>query len=105
MEGQGMKAPQDCHDMTELRAAIDALDARIVAQLTARAGDIDRAIQLKQGNGLPARIDARVEEVVAKVRAEAARQSLDPELVEGLWRRIIDWSIAREDAKLGAPRP
>jgi isochorismate pyruvate lyase len=105
MEGQAMKAPQDCHDMTELRAAIDALDAGIVAQLTARAGYIDRAIQLKQGNGLPARIDVRVEEVVAKVRAEAARQSLDPELVEDLWRRIIEWSTAREDAKLGAPRP
>jgi hypothetical protein len=25
--------------------------------------------------------------------------------VEDLWRRIIEWSIAREDAKLGAPRP
>ncbi len=100
-----MKAPQDCHDMTELRAAIDALDAGIVAQLMARAGYIDRAAKLKQGNGLPARIDERVEEVVAKVRAEATRQSLDPDLVEDLWRRLIDWSIAREEKTLGPPRP
>ena len=69
-----MKAPEDCHDMTDLRAAIDALDAGIVAQLKARAGYIDRAAVLKQGNGLPARIDARVEEVVAKVRGEAQKQ-------------------------------
>ena len=100
-----MKAPQDCHDMTDLRAAIDALDAGIVAQLKARAGYIDRAAVLKQGNGLPARIDARVEEVVAKVRTEAAAQGLDPDLVEDLWRRLIDWSIAREERKLGAGRP
>lgn len=100
-----MKAPEDCHDMTALRAAIDALDAGIVAQLKARAGYIDRAATLKLGNGLPARIDERVEEVVAKVRAEATRQALDPDLVEDLWRRMIDWSIAREEAKLGAARP
>lgn len=100
-----MKAPQDCHDMTELRAAIDALDAGIVAQLRVRAGYIDRAADLKKGNGLPARIDERVEEVVAKVRAEAATLSLDPNLIEDLWRRLIEWSIAREDGILGAARP
>ncbi|MEY3960618.1 MAG: hypothetical protein RIR14_1272 [Pseudomonadota bacterium] len=100
-----MKAPQDCHDMTELRAAIDALDAGIVAKLSVRAGYIDRAAQLKRGNGLPARIDARVEEVVAKVRAEAGAQALDPDLVEDLWRRLIDWSIAREERTLGQTRP
>lgn len=100
-----MKAPEDCHDMKDLRAAIDALDAGIVAQLAVRAGYIDRAAQLKQGNGLPARIDARVEEVVAKVRAEALARALDPDLVEDLWRRVIDWSIAREEAKLGPSRP
>lgn len=100
-----MKAPQDCHDMTELRAAIDALDAGIVAQLKARAGYIDRAVELKQGIGLPARIDERVEEVVASVRAEAAAQALDPDLVEDLWRRLIEWSIAREERILGAARP
>ena len=100
-----MKAPEDCHDMTDLRAAIDALDAGIVAQLAARAGYIDRAVRLKQDNGLPARIDARVEDVVARVRQEATRQALDPDLVEDLWRRLIDWSIAREERTLGPSRP
>ena len=105
MEGQPLKAPEDCHDMTDLRAAIDALDAGIVAQLAARAGYIDRAVRLKQDNGLPARIDARVEDVVARVRQEATRQALDPDLVEDLWRRLIDWSIAREERTLGPSRP
>lgn len=91
--------------MTELRASIDALDAQIVAKLRARADYIDRAAQLKQENGLPARIEDRVEEVVAKVRAEAQTQGLDPDLVEALWRRMIDWSIAREEKALGQSRP
>ena len=28
-------------------------------------------------------------------------QGLPPELVEKLWRRLIDWSIAREESHLG----
>jgi len=100
-----MQAPEDCHDMTELRASIDALDAELVSKLKARAAYIDRAAVLKKGNGLPARIDDRVEEVVANVRAKATAQGLDPDLVEDLWRRIIDWSIAREEQALGQMRP
>ncbi len=100
-----MKSPADCHDMTDLRAAIDALDAEIVAKLRARAGYIDRAAELKQGNGLPARIEGRVEEVVSLVRGHALAQGLDPDLTEDLWRRLIDWSIAREEKTLGQMRP
>ena len=100
-----MKAPADCHSMQDLRVQIDALDAEIVAKLVARAGYIDRAIVLKQGEKLPARISDRVEDVVAKVRAGAADQGLDPSLAEDLWRRIIEWSIAREEKVLGPDSP
>lgn len=73
-----MRKPQDCATMAELRAEIDRLDGEIVAQLVARAAFIDRAIVLKQGENLPARIHDRVEDVVTKVRARAAAQGLDP---------------------------
>lgn len=96
-----MKAPKDCHSMTELRAQIDALDGRIVEMLKRRAGYIDRAAELKPREGLPARIDDRVEEVIAKVRARAEAEGLDPVLVEGLWRQLIEWSIAREEKTMG----
>ena len=43
-----MKAPADCQTMQDLRVQIDLLDAEIVAKLVARAGYIDRAIELKQ---------------------------------------------------------
>ncbi|GHC30431.1 MULTISPECIES: chorismate mutase [Gemmobacter] len=97
-----MKAPSDCHNMTELRVEIDALDSQIVALIKRRSGYIDRAAELKPAEGLPARIDTRVEEVVAKVRARAEAEGLDPALVETLWRQMIDWSIAREEKVLGA---
>ncbi|MGY6632352.1 MAG: chorismate mutase [Alkalilacustris sp.] len=95
------KAPEDCRDMAELRALIDALDAELVARLALRARCIDRAAEIKREVGLPARIPARVEDVVAKVRQRAEVETLDPDLVESLWRRLIEWSIAREEATLG----
>ncbi len=97
-----MKTPQDCHDMIELRAAIDELDGSIIQLLAKRATYIDRAAELKSVNGLPANIPARVEEVVAKVKASAKRVGLDPNLAEQIWRQLISWSIAREERKLGA---
>lgn len=93
--------PEACADMGTLRAQIDDLDRELVARLAERARYIDRAAELKPGEGLPARIDARVEEVVARVRAEGVKDGLDADLVEALWRPLIDWSIAREERVLG----
>jgi isochorismate pyruvate lyase len=87
--------------MAELRAEIDRVDEELVARFAERAGYIDRAIEIKSGIDLPARIEARVEEVVRNVRRHAVTHNLPPDLVEKLWRRLIDWSIAREEASLG----
>lgn len=88
--------PQQCADMTELRGQIDDLDEILVELLATRAGYIDRAVELKTLNGWPARIPARVDEVIENARAKAGQAGLDPDLVEGLWRQLVEWSIARE---------
>ncbi|MCB2130150.1 MAG: chorismate mutase [Rhodobacteraceae bacterium] len=93
--------PADCATMAELRAEIDRIDATIVALLAERSRYIDRASEIKPGLGLPARIEDRVEDVVAKVSARAMAEGLDPELVEDLWRRLINWSIRREENVMG----
>lgn len=94
--------PAACTTMSELRAIIDALDEDIVALLAKRAACIDRAVEIKRQAGLPARIDDRVEQVALNARDRAARAGLDPAFVEGLWRQLIEWSIAREERALGA---
>lgn len=96
-----MKTPAECMTMADIRAEIDRVDADLVALFAVRAAYIDRAGQVKAGIGLPARITPRVEEVVANVRAHAVTHGLPPDLVEKLWRRLIDWSIAREESVLG----
>lgn len=87
--------------MADIRAEIDRIDAALVRLLAERAAYIDRAAVIKETAGLPARITPRVEQVVANVRDHAQANGLSPDLVEMLWRRLIDWSIAREETRLG----
>ncbi|NOD93017.1 chorismate mutase [Ruegeria sp. HKCCD4884] len=94
--------PQDCNTMQELRVQIDRLDRQLIEVLVKRASYIDRASQLKPGEGLPARIPDRVEEVVQRVRKSSDELGMDPDLAEELWRILIDWSIAREERVLGS---
>ena len=96
-----MKTAPDCKSMAEIRVEIDRLDRDLVALLAQRASYIDRAAEIKAEVDMPARIEDRVEEVVRNVRRHALDQGLPPDLIEKFWRRLIDWSIAREESRLG----
>jgi isochorismate pyruvate lyase len=99
--------PGRCTTMQELRREIDGIDRELVRLLVRRAACIDRAAELKRAADLPARIPERVDEVIGNARAAAAAGGLDPTLASELWRRIVDWSIAREERALadGARSP
>ncbi len=96
-----MKTAAECETMADIRAEIDRLDAELVALFAQRVGYIDRAAQIKAGIGLPARITPRVEEVIANVRRHAQTHGLPPDKLEKLWRKLVDWSIEREEGHLG----
>ena len=95
------RPPETCNSMAELRQEIDALDVELIELLALRSRCIDRAVDLKRIEGLPARTHDRVAQVVANVRATATDRQLDPDLAERLWREIIEWAIAREAEHLG----
>ena len=88
--------PVDCNSMDELRHQIDKLDVKIIELLANRSEFIDRATELKKSNGMPARIPERIESVVSNARNAAEELNLDADLVEKIWRILIDWSIQRE---------
>lgn len=96
-----MRPPSDCQNMTDLRAQIDQMDRDLIALLAKRAAYIDRAAELKPAENLPARIPARVQDVLDNVHREARAQGLDPDLAVSLWTQLINWSIAREERVLG----
>ena len=96
-----MKAA-DCTTLADIRAEIDRVDRALVALFAERTTYIDRAAQIKTEIGMPARITDRVEEVIRNVRAEAVLHGLPPDQLEKLWRKLVEWSIAREEDVLGA---
>jgi isochorismate pyruvate lyase len=99
-----MTEPDDIIDMPALRAHIDALDAELIALFARRRDLIDRAAQIKAAQGLPARIDWRVDEVVQNARRNAAAAGLDEDLFADIWRRLVEAAIAQEDRHLKGDR-
>jgi len=97
-----MKPPLDCITMADLRGEIDRIDVALVRLLAERSTYVDRAAVLKARDGMPARIDSRIAEVIANVRDRAVAGGLDPQLAETVWRLLIEWSIGREEAALRA---
>lgn len=87
-----------CQSMSELRAEIDLLDRTIVDMLSIRKTYMEQAADIKQ-NRDTVRDNDRVEEVVAKVTDHAIKSGADPELVAGLYRTMIEWSINYEFGK------
>lgn len=90
------RAPGSCSDMTELRAEIDRLDRRLVELLAERSGYVARAAELKQERA--AIVDeARIEQIIGRVRGYAANHDADPELIEAIYRAMIAAFIAFEE--------
>lgn len=94
-------APQECADMTALRAQIDRVDRALVALIAERTGYIARAAVIKQRRDT-VHDGARIEDVVAKVKATAQAAGVPVEIVEPVWRELIARSIAHEFKKFDA---
>lgn len=98
-----MKPIDQIPDMPALRAEIDILDRQLILLLARRRDLIDRAAQIKSVIRWPARIDERVEEVVENARRQAVEAGLDPDLIERIWRQLVEAAIAQEERHLQAP--
>ena len=93
------RKPQECTDMTEVRAEIDRIDAALVDLICERFAYVDRAWQLKNSPA-DARVPWRIQQVIDKVKVRAAEKGLPPELTEALWRQMIGWFVQYEEEKL-----
>ncbi|MEM7730044.1 MAG: chorismate mutase [Pseudomonadota bacterium] len=89
------RQPQDCTTMAEVREGVDALDRELVRLLVTRQGYMNAAARIKPSR--EAVYDAaRIEDVVEKVLAEAARAGLSADIAEPVWRKLIERCIAHE---------
>lgn len=94
------RKPADCKDLGEVRVEIDRCDKALVSLIAERFGYVERAWQIKLGQGQEANVPWRNQQVIDKVRAHATEKGLPPDLVEALWRQMIGWFIQYEEEKL-----
>lgn len=105
--GSAMPSDPDAFQtMQDVRAAVDSIDADLVALLAQRFACLRAAARIKPSRSA-VRDEARKAQVIANVRAHAAAAKLPPERLAAVWEVLVEQSIAYElgvwDATKGPP--
>ena len=86
---------KQCANMAEVREEIDRVDRLIVPLLLERIEYIAQAGHIKADRDA-VRDEWRIEDVVSKVKSEAAKSGGDLTYIETIYRFLIDYSINHE---------
>jgi isochorismate pyruvate lyase len=87
--------PDECSSMAEVRHGIDRLDEQIVALLGERFRYMDAAARIKQER-CAVRDEARKAQVIANAKRQAAEAGISGAVIEQIWERLVEASIAYE---------
>lgn len=98
MNDQTVRLPEDCTTMSDVRAGVDALDAKLVALLATRFGYMRAAARIKP-NRDAVRDEARKASVIAAAVAEAEARGIPGDVIADIWERLVEGSIAYEFAE------
>ncbi|WP_128892521.1 chorismate mutase [Erythrobacter sp. HKB08] len=90
-----VKLPEDCENMSEVRAGVDRTDQQIMDLLEKRFGYMRAAARIKAERGA-VRDEARKAAVIAAVRERAERDGLPAAEIERIWEQLVEASIAYE---------
>ena len=95
MSDTSPKSPEDCADMLDVRAGVDATDRELVALFDRRFGYMRAAARIK-GTREAVRDEERKAAVIRAVVEDARRRGLPDELFAQLWEQLVEGSIAYE---------
>lgn len=90
-----MKQPQNCHNIQEIRLAIDSLDRDIIDKLGKRFEYVKAAAKFKNSRSDVKAAD-RFNSMLQQRRVWAEKNNLDPDIVEKLYRDLVDYFINQE---------
>jgi isochorismate pyruvate lyase len=86
---------QNCQTMTDIRGEIDRVDRALVRLLAERLTYIERAGHIKKDRAV-VRDEARIADVLAKVKAACERDGFPFKIAEPVWRALMEGCIAHE---------
>lgn len=90
-----LKAPAECSNMTEIRAAIDQLDRAVIALLGQRFNYVQAAAKFKT-SAAAVRAPERFKAMLQQRREWAAEERLNPDAIEKLYSDLVNHFIAEE---------
>jgi isochorismate pyruvate lyase len=86
------KNPKACESIEEIRDALDQIDKEIIQLLTDRHQYVNEIVKFKSnGDGIVAKERQAI--VFDQRRAWALERGLDPELIEGIFKLLIEKNI------------
>ena len=91
-------SPEDCANMPEVRAGVDAIDAALMDLLAQRFAYMDAAARIKTDRDA-VRDEARKREVIENAIARANELGVPVPLIQHFWEQLVEASIAYEFAR------
>ena len=86
---------EHCGSMEDVRRNIDALDDILVPLLVTRGGYMTQAARIKHDEN-QVRDEERIESIVARVRERAVQEGGEPDVIEAIYRSMMEAYIAYE---------
>ena len=84
-----------CKNLSEVRDNIDRIDSLIVTLLAERTRYVCEAAQFKTTRN-DIRVPSRIEAIIKQVTSLAINENSDPQLIESVYRHLIEQSIVAE---------
>ena len=86
---------EKCENLEQVRAKIDLIDQELIDMIATRQFYVDQAVRFKR-TAEDVQSPERVQQVINKVREQAIQLHTDPDLVEKIYREMIQHFIQRE---------
>ncbi|RKG37141.1 chorismate mutase [Acinetobacter rongchengensis] len=90
-----MMKKEKCESLEQVRENIDQIDQQLIDLIATRQFYVDQAVRFKRTKE-DAQSPERVQQVIDKVRQKAFEVGTDPDLVESIYREMIQHFIQRE---------
>ena len=86
---------EKCENLEQARAKIDLIEQELIEMIATRQFYVDQAVRFKR-TAEDVQSPERVQQVINKVGEQAIQLHTDPDLVEKIYREMIQHFIQRE---------
>jgi isochorismate pyruvate lyase len=91
-----MRPANRCKTINEVREAIDCIDQKIIQLLAHRYGYVKEVVRFKEPTEDSVVAQSRLDAVISSRRALAKKNGLNPDVIEKIYRELINYFISEE---------